>query len=99
MSKRKEDWSLTEWRDYYQKLQQKAYMQYQETGTGRYDSEQYKYSKIVDSFNAYISYRDDEDKERLRRKHNIDAYADRCVVNDTYSKAEVLKILRDVSMF
>lgn len=99
MSKRKEDWSLSEWRDYYEKLQQRAYMQYQETGTGRYDSQQYQYSKIVDAFNAYISYRDDEDKERIRRKHNIDAYVDRYVIKETYSKAEVLKMLHDVSMF
>lgn len=96
---RKEDWSLTEWRDYYEKLQQKAYMTYQETGICRYDNEQYKYSKIVDAFNGYIAYREEVDNDRIRRRHNIQAYADQYVNRETYSKNEVLKMLRDVSDF
>ena len=100
MSRRtKEDWSMSEWRDYYEELRSRAYQMYQESGERRYDQQEYKYSKIVDAFNGYISYKDDEDKERVRRKHNIDAYADRHVYKDTYSKNEVLKMLHDVSAF
>lgn len=97
--KHKTDWTLEEWRDYYDKLQKRAYMNYQETGIGRYDNEQFKYSKIVDAFNGYIAFRDEEDKERLRRKRNIDAYASQYVCKDHYTRNEVLKMLRDVSMF
>ena len=35
MGKSKADWSMREWRDYYNKLQDKAYQNYQETGIAR----------------------------------------------------------------
>ena len=100
MSRRtKEDWTMSEWRDYYEGLQNRAYQCYQETGERRYDQQEYKYSKIVDAFNGYLELKNDVDTERVRRKRNIEAYADQHVYKDTYSKNEVLKMLHDVSAF
>lgn len=95
----REDWTMSEWRDYYEQLQDRAYQFYQETGAKRYDQQQYKYSKIVDAFNGYLDNKDTVDRERMRRKHNIDEYADRHTTKDVYTRNEVLKMLRDVSTF
>lgn len=93
------DWSMREWRDYYEKLQQKAYMNYQETGIGRYDREFIKYERIVDAFNGYLDNKNEQDTERTRRIQNISAYVDKYVHHETYSKAEVLKMIQDISTF
>ena len=93
----KADWTMREWRDYYENLRQKAYMDYQETGESRYDRRELQYAKIVDAFNGYLDFKDEEDHERLRRKRNIESYADRYVNKENFSKNEVLKLIRDIS--
>ena len=96
----KENWSMSDWRDYYEALRVKAWRMHQETGESRYDREEWKYSKIVDAFNGYLENKSETDTERIRRKRNINAYADRYVSSrETYSKNEVLKMLRDISTF
>lgn len=95
----KEDWSMAEWRDYYEELQNRAYQCYQETGERRYDQQQYKYSKIVDAFNGYLDLKNDVDIERHRRERNIDAYAERHVIKEHYTKNEVLRLIRDIRTF
>lgn len=95
----KEDWSMREWRDYYEKLRKKAYMDFQETGINRYDREEMRYSIIVDAFNGYLENKSEVDDEKLRRRHNIEAYAESHVYKDTYTKAEVLAILNTVKDF
>lgn len=95
----KEDWNMQEWRDYYDRLQQKAYMTYQQTGDPKHDREQFRYSKIVDAFNGYLSYAEEADTERLRRWRNIDAYIERNVLEETYTKAEVKRMLETLKQF
>lgn len=95
----KEDWSMREWLDYYERLRQKAYMDFQETGTSRYDREELRYSKIVDAFVGYLENKSEADDEKLRRRRNIEAYAESHVYKDTYTKAEVLAILNVVKDF
>lgn len=93
------DWSMREWRDYYEKLQQKAYMNYQETGIGRYDREFIKYERIVDAFNGYLDNKDSNDSERTRRIKNISAFVDQHIHKETYSKTEVLSMIDVIKTF
>lgn len=95
----KEDWSMREWRDYYEKLRARAFWNYQNSGEPRYDREENRYSKIVDAFNGYLENQDEVDTDRIRRKHNIDEYAERHTLKEMYTRNEVLKMLRDVSTF
>lgn len=94
--KTKEDWSMEEWRDYYEKLAQRAYQNYQESGESRYDREYFRYDTIVKAFNGYLEYKDENDNEKLRRLHNIDAYVAEHIYNDTYTKAEVMRLINAV---
>ena len=99
MRKSKADWSMREWRDYYNKLQDKAYQNYQETGIARYDREFIRYERIVDAFNGYLENKNDQDTERTRRIQNISAYVDKYVHHNSYTRDEVLKMIRDISTF
>ena len=98
MSK-KEDWTMAEWRDYYKGLAQRAYDNYQETGAAKYDSQFLKYDKIVDAFNGYLEHKNENDVARATRMRNIDAYIDRHVTNDSYTRNEVLDMFRDIESF
>lgn len=90
------DWSLAEWRDYYYKLMTKAERNYQETGESRYDRERLKYDIIVGAMDKAIEFDDERDNDRLRRMRNIDAYYERYGSRDSFTKAEVDKIVRDI---
>lgn len=95
----KEDWSMTEWRDYYEKLRQRAYMNYQESGMARYDRQELQYGKIVDAFNGYLKNKEERDSEKMRRIRNINAYVEQHLYKDTYNRNEVLALIRTISTF
>ena len=99
MAKKKENWTMSDWRDYYEKLRQKASDDYQSTGDGRYDNREHQYSVIVDAFNGCIAYRDEVDEDRMRRRRNLQAYADKLQGKENFTLGEVKKILDDVSWF
>lgn len=90
------DWSLSEWRDYYDKLAKRAEDNYQQSGMSRYDREHHRYVVIVDAMNKAIEHDDERDNDRYRRMHNIDAYFDRYGAKDSFSRAEVVKIVQDI---
>lgn len=90
------DWSLMEWRDYYDGLRKKAENNYQESGMARYDREHHKYEVIVEAFDKAIEHDDERDNDRVRRMHNIDAYMDRYGAKDTFTKAELTRIVNDI---
>lgn len=74
-------------------------MDYQSTGESRYDRRELQYGKIVDAFNGYLENKDERDSERERRIRNINAYADKYVNKDTYSRNEVMELIRKISWF
>lgn len=92
------DWSMDEWCKYYEALQKKAYMNYQETGEPRYDRAELRYGKIVDAFIGYLENKSEVDSDRLRRKRNADAYAER-LAKDTYTRDEVVRMIKEVGSF
>lgn len=94
--KTKWDWSLAEWRDYYEGLRIKAYNNYQECGENRYDREHHKYDVIVEAFDKAIEHDDERDNAKMRRIHNIDAYMDRFGAKDSFTKAEVMGIINAI---
>ena len=99
MAKKKDEWSMEEWRDYYEGLRQKAYYDYQESGMARYDRREHQYGIIVAAFDGYIDNKKDHDTGWQRRRNNILAYYDKLQGKDTFTLAEVKRILDDVSMF
>ena len=99
MATNKEDWTMEQWRDYYDKLRSKAEYNYQMTGMGRYDNEMYKYDRIVEAFNGYLEHKNEADTEKLRRQHNIDAYVENHLYKDEYTKADVMKLIKVIREF
>lgn len=83
-----------EWRDYYEKLYQKNYSEYQQCGEPRYDRAQYKYSVIVDAFDAKLELESEREIDIKKRKTNCDAVIDRLAKSE-YSREEVKKYLQD----
>lgn len=96
MRRTKWDWTLREWRDYYDKLRHKAEYNYQDSGESRYDRECMRYEVIVDAMNKAMEYEDERDNERKRRMHNIEAYMERLGGRSMYSRADLDKIVTDI---
>ena len=96
----KADWNMEQWRNYYEGLRQKAYNNYQESGEKRYDSQEHKYSVIVDAFDGYLENKREVDAAKRRRQTNIDAYIDRYTSSKSdYTRDEVVNLLRGVKDF
>lgn len=96
MAKKHEDYSMEEWRDYYNKLYQRNYDNYQQTGDSRYERAYYQYQKIVDAFNGYIEWKKEEDTARKRRFDNFHNFLQNNVLEEKYTRAEVFQLLRKV---
>ena len=83
-----------EWLQYYERLEARAYDNYQQTGMPRYDNSQYKYSVICGALRAKLKAEAESDDEIQKRMHNKNAVIDRLYKNE-YTKAEVIKLLDD----
>lgn len=83
-----------EWLAYYERLEAKAYDNYQQTGMPRYDNSQYKYSVICGALRAKLREESDRDDEIRKRMRNKDAVVDRLYKNE-YTKAEVIELLNN----
>ena len=90
--------SMTEAKDHYEKLCNKNYKTYQECGESRFYDAYSRYEMIVDAMNAYLDAKDEQDRERMRRHKNVQAYIERHLYNPnkTFSHAEVRKMLEEV---
>jgi len=83
-----------EWLEHYEKKYQRAFDNYQATGEARYDRQQYEYDVICDAFRALLRQKSERDDSIRQRLVNMNAVVDR-LVNDKYTRAEVIKLLRD----
>lgn len=83
-----------EWLERYEKKYQKAFDNYQATGEARYDRQQIEYDIICDAFRAKLQQKSERDDSVKKRLTNMHAVVDR-LVNEKYTKAEVIKMLRD----
>ena len=57
--------------DKYDKLAQKNYMFYQESGDPKYDKANEKYEELADVYRAAYKYQSEEDEDRSRRLRNF----------------------------
>ena len=83
-----------EWLDHYEKLKQKNYYMFQETGEPKYDNAYIKYDTICEAFRAKLSDEDDRDSTIRKRLRNRDG-AKANLIKDEYSLEEVCKLLDD----
>ena len=90
-----EERNSRQWAEYYENLEQKNHIAYQESGESRYDRAQYKYGKIADAFRAQC--REEDERGTIMRKwiSNKDAVLDRLIPNKMYTVDEAKKLLED----
>lgn len=81
-----------EWRDYYEKLRQKNDDYYQQSGDQRYYNAEFKYSCIVDAFDALIEKRGMREEDMKKKMRNRD-FAINSLLKESYTKAEVIDLL------
>ena len=82
-----------EWLDYYEKLRQKNFDNYQMSGEQRYDNAEHKYSCICDAFRARIAQEKEREIDIKGRMKNCD-YVISMMVAKTYTREEVIDMLR-----
>lgn len=82
-----------EWLDYYEKLRARADDNYQQTGEPRYDNAEHKYSAICDAFRARIAQEQEREVDIKSRMNNCNYVIDQ-LISQTYTKAEVVEMLR-----
>lgn len=83
----------------YEKLAQKNYMLYQESGDPRYDKANEKYEELVDVYRAAYKYQSEEDEDRSRRLRNFSYFVKEHVEGrdkQSYTKSEVLELMEKV---
>ena len=90
-----EERNSQQWAEYYENLEQKNYIAYQESGEARYDRAQYKYGKIADAFRAQCREEDERGAIMRKRISNKNAVLDRLIPNKMYTVDEVKKLLED----
>lgn len=83
-----------EWLRHFDALQRKNAETYQDTGMQRYDDAAYKYECICSAFRAKIREESDRDYDVEKRIRNKNAAVDN-LVNDKYTKDEVIKLLNE----
>ena len=88
--------------DKYDKLADKNYMYYQESGEPRYDKAYEKYSELADVYRLALKEQQDHDDALSRRFENFSYYVKEHVENmakDTYTKKEVLELAERMKQF
>ena len=80
-----EERNSRQWAEYYENLEQKNYIAYQETGESRY----------ADAVRAQCREEDERGTIMRKRISNKDAVLDRLIPNKMYTVDEVKKLLED----
>ena len=81
-----------EWLEYYEAKYQKAFDNYQSTGMSKYETEAYRYERIVDAFTAKLAKR--EDKEDLIKQRMVEcAHVCENLIYTDYSREQVKELL------
>lgn len=95
MAKTKYDWSPQEWAEYYDRLQHRNYMAFQDSGDPRYERAYYQYEQIVDAFRALAEKQALDAVDMKKRMANRDGVIDRLIPGEEYSYDEVCKLLNE----
>lgn len=88
--------------DKYEKLAQKNYYYYQESGEPRYDKAYEKYDELAEVYKAAYKYQSEHDESLARRLRNMSSYIEEYIEKrskNTYSKDEVLDLADKLKQF
>jgi phage-related minor tail protein len=91
---KKENWSARQWADYYEALEHKNYMTFQETGISRYDNAQRRYGQIAEAFRALDREKNENEVDMKKRMNNCNAAIERLDHGKTYDFDEVSDLLK-----
>lgn len=80
----------------FDKKSEKAFSDYQETGSPSYERTYQKYKDLAEALRVALENDDDRNCDRARRVRNIRDYAER-LVDKAYTKDEVKNLLLEVS--
>lgn len=86
----------------YDKLAEKNYLAYQESGEPRYLNSSEKYEDLADVFRMAYRYKDDEDEARTRRMRNVTSFIENHIIDvpkETYTKKEVVDLAKKLKDF
>ena len=86
--------TLQEWLARWGKRRLRAFENYQSTGHPRYDAQLEECELVVDALMAKIAQSEERDFDVKKRMTNCDAVIDK-LIRDTYSKDEVIRLLKD----
>lgn len=89
------DWTTSQWIEYYDKLSNKNYMAYQESGLARYENAYIKYEQIADAFRAKAGQEKESGADMKKRMNNKNFVVERLIPGKDYSYDEVVKLLND----
>jgi hypothetical protein len=90
-----EDMNAEQLAEYYEKLEKKNYMAYQESGDPKYDRAYYRYSQIASAFRAKVRDEGEHEIDLKKRMTNKDAVIGRLIPGKMYTTAEVEKLLNE----
>lgn len=86
----------------YDKLAEKNYMFYQESGEPRYDRAYEKYSELADVYRLALREQSEHDEALARRLRNFSCYIEEHVKKmnkQNYTKGEVLELAENLKHF
>lgn len=86
--------NAAEWLERYEQRYRKAFDNYQSTGDPKYDRQVWEYDNVCEAFRALLEARDQRDEAIRKRLMSKKWVVDR-LVNPSYSKTEVIKMLDD----
>lgn len=82
------------WIERYEKREDRAYRNYQETGDIKYDRQQYEYSKIANAFRA-LNRKENEYHEQVQKRTKNCKYVIDLLRKDSYTREEVTELLQN----
>lgn len=86
----------------YDRLAQKNYEYYQQSGEPRYDKAYENYEELADVYRAAYKYQSEHDESLSRRLKNISYYIEehiKQIPKETYTKKEVLELAEKFKQF
>lgn len=80
--------------EYYKEQQAQAYERYQETGQRRYANDEFLDGILVNALEIALGALEAVDNARIRRSDQIYSYIENKLDQETYTKAEVERLLK-----
>lgn len=92
---RKTPENAKEWLERYREKANRAFRNYQNSGDPRYDRQIWEYESICSAFEALLERREERNTEMQKRIRNKDWMIEHQLLDMTYTREEVIKMLND----